>query len=181
MGLFLITAPSGAGKTSIVHSLGNAKVWREAISYTTRLPREGEVDGAAYNFISPEKFDELVKDNYFLETAEYDGNLYGVASADVTDLLSKYKNVVVIVEYNGYLQIKEKEPKAVGIFLHMSKEDCLANMLIRGNSVDKALKRISTYDNEVKNKGEFDYVVKNIRNKQRYTEKVIMSILEQNH
>lgn len=181
MAIFLITAPSGAGKTTLVHELKRLKIWEECISHTTRPMRDGEKDGVTYYFMEDGDFADSIELGEFAEYVEYDGHAYGVSKKEIERVLSKNKHVAIIVEYNGYLQIKEKYPDAIGIFVHMSKEDCLANMLLRGDSIEKALKRISTYEKEMKNKGEYDYVVKNVRNRQEYTVSVIRAIISQNH
>lgn len=180
MALFLITAPSGAGKTTIAQSLRDNDAWKECISHTTRDMREGEKAGETYYFIQNEQFLNMLKNNEFAEHVEYEeGKFYGVTNEEINRVRKKSKHQYIIVEYNGYKQIKEKYPDAIGIFLHMSKEDCLANMLLRGDSLEKALARIEKYDEEMKNRDKFDYVVKNVRNKQFATVSLIKSIIMQ--
>lgn len=173
MALFLITAPSGSGKTTVANFLG--RVWKECISHTTRPMRDGEEDGVTYYFKTKEEFEKIE----MIEKVAYDGNLYGLSKFEVNDVLSSNSHAYVIVEHEGYKQIKEKYPQAVGIFLYMSKEDCLANMLLRGDSLDKAMKRIKLYDDEVKNRSDYDYVVKNVRDRLPYTGNVIKGIVGQ--
>lgn len=179
MAIFLITAPSGAGKTTLAQRIMRDGRWVEAISHTTRKKRDGEVHGETYYFIDNDKFDEMEKNGELAESVIYNYNFYGVSKAEIERVTKDGKHVFIIVENDGYKQIKEQYPDAVGIFIHMSKEDCMANMLIRGDKFEQALERISLYDNEMKNRDEYDYVVKNVRNKQTSTENIIKNIIVQ--
>lgn len=174
MTLFLITAPSGAGKTTIASKI---KKWGECISHTTRPMRDGEVEGVTYYYVNKGQFEAMDSFDEFVETVEYDGNSYGLTKVEVERVMSKNLHAYVIVEHNGYKQIKEKYPDAVGIFLHMSKEDCMANMLLRGDSLDKALARIAKYDEEMKNRDDYDYVIKNVRGKDGNVATIIENII----
>lgn len=180
MAIFLITAPSGAGKTTFVKEMQRISYWKECISHTTRKMRVGEVDGETYYFVSEDEFTAMSQRNELAERVVYNGNKYGVSKKEIERVLSAKKNVVVIVEYDGYTQMKQVFPDALGIFIHMSKEDCMANMLLRGDSIENALDRIKLYDEEMKNKGEYDYVVKNKRGKFSETSTVIRAIIKQN-
>lgn len=179
MTIFLITAPSGAGKTTITHSLMKKMLWKECISHTTRPMRQGEVEGITYYFVSREEFKKMIKNNELTEMVNYDGNYYGISKAEIERVMTSGSHVFIIVNYDGYKQIKSVYPDAVGIFLYMSKEDCMANMLLRGDSLDSALKRISTYEEEMKNRYDYDYVIKNVRGQQEYTENIIENIIKQ--
>jgi guanylate kinase len=179
MAIFLITAPSGAGKTTIAQRIAKDGDWVECVSHTTRKKRDGEVQGETYYFVSKQTFEKSYTDGEFAERVEYDGNTYGISKAEIELKTKSGKHVFIIVENDGYKQIKEQYPDAVGIFLHMSKEDCMANMLIRGDKLEKALERITLYDDEMKNRDEYDYVIKNVRNKQTETERIIKAIIFQ--
>lgn len=175
MTLFLITAPSGAGKTTICKQVG---IWSECVSHTTRPKRVGELEGITYYYVSKDEFKDMENDELFVESVEYDGNKYGLSVSELNSRLSSgRKNAYVIVEHDGYKQIKEKYPNAVGIFIHMSKEDCMANMLLRGDSVESASRRIEKYDEEIANRIDYDYVIKNVRNKQHNTVNLIKEII----
>lgn len=189
MSIFLVTAPSGSGKTSImnrvVESLNKSflikkKTIGECISHTTREMRDGEIDRVTYYYKTKIEFDHMKKLDEFAESVIYDGNHYGISKEEINRVLKTYKHVYIIVNYDGYKQVKKAFPNAVGIFLHMSKEDCLANMLLRGDSMDNAMKRFNTYDEEMANKHDFDYVVKNIRWKMDETVEIIKDIIIQN-
>lgn len=183
MALILITAPSGTGKTSIMEQLAKQMLPKntlvECISNTTRKMREGEEDGVTYYFTSKDYFKEGIDINAFAEYIKYDGHYYGIAKEEIKKRLSESKHAYIIVNYDGYKQVKEAFPDAVGIFLHMSKEDCMANMLLRGDSLENANKRIALYDEEMKNRFDYDYVVKNVRHRRYETARVILSIMTQ--
>lgn len=179
MALFLITGMSGAGKTSIMDGVRKNMAHRlsECISHTTRPMRDGEVEGKAYYFIDEESFQKDKDNDEFAETVEYDGNKYGIANYEIKFRQTQTNHAYIIVNYEGYKQVKEKFPDAVGIFLYAKKEDCMINMLSRGDDLDKANKRIKLYDEEVKNRNDYDYVVKNVRNKMTGTIGVIENII----
>ena len=123
----------------------------------------------------------MVSQDKFIERVEYDGNYYGVSVDEVQSKMKNGKQVYIIVEHDGYKQIKEKYPDAVGVFLHMTKEECMANMLLRGDSLESATKRIQKYDSEMENLKEYDYVVKNVRNKFSQTASIITEIVFANY
>lgn len=179
MAIFLITAPSGAGKTTLVKEIQRMRVWQECISHTTRKMREGEVEGETYYYVTEEEFTGMSNRNELAERVIYNGNKYGISKDEIKRVTSLGKHVAVIVEYDGYTQMKQAFPDAVGIFIHMSKEDCMANMLLRGDSIENALGRIELYDEEVKNREEYDYVIKNVRDKFFSTSRILRNIAMQ--
>lgn len=177
MTIFVITAPSGAGKTSFVHEVQKLGLWEECVSHTTRPIRDGEISGKTYYFVEEGDFADSYQMGDFIESVEYNGNHYGISRKEIERVMRTDKHICIIAEYNGYEQIKEKYPDAVGIFLHMSKEDCLANMLVRGDGMEKSFERICLYDEEIKNRGEYDFVLRNVRDRQSDLVKVIKSII----
>jgi len=183
MALILLTAPSGTGKTSImeyvVRHLFPRGTVSECISHTTRKMRAGEVDGETYYYVDSKKFGDMIEDEEFAECVRYDGNSYGITIDEIKRVQEQSRHVYIILNYDGYRQVKQIFPEAVGIFLHMSKEDCMANMLLRKDSMKNALKRIELYDEEIKNRNDYDYVIKNVRNRLPYTAQVIQSIMRQ--
>ncbi len=179
MTLFLITAPSCSGKTTITNQVAGYDDWVECISHTTRPMRNGEVVGETYYFISDEDFQDMENNDEFAETVEYHGNSYGITKSEISEKLEECKHAYIIVDYNGFLQIKEQFPDAVGIFLYMDKEDCLANMLLRGDNMETAIERISTYHKELENSVSYEYVIKNVRNKKQFTVDIIRNIIRQ--
>lgn len=179
MAIFLITAPSGVGKTTIAQEIQRYGDWHECISHTTRPMRYGEVNGKTYYYISKEEFLKMDNNNEFAERVTYDGNFYGISKAEIERVMSFGSHVYIIVEYEGYKQVKEKFPDAIGIFMHMSEEECMANMLFRGDSISKAQTRMLTYNEEMLNRGQYDYVIKNVRGKMKETISVIRAIISQ--
>lgn len=179
MTIFLITAPSGAGKTTLAHRIAGHGEWTECISHTTRPMRDGEVEGKTYYFVSQQEFNEMQADNKFAESVKYNGSRYGISKDEIERVMKTGKDVFIIVDNDGYKQVKEQYPNAVGIFLYMSKEDCMANMLLRGDSLDSALSRIGLYSDEIRNSISYDYVIKNVRNKQDQTVNIIRNIIRQ--
>lgn len=176
MAIFLITAPSGAGKTTLVKEMQRMGVWQECISHTTRKMREGEVEGETYYYVSVDEFLGMMNRKELAEMVMYNKNHYGISAQEIQRVSALGKHVAVIVEHDGYKQMKKAFPDAVGIFIHMSKEDCMANMLLRGDSIENALGRIELYDEEIKNREEYDYVIKNVRNRFTYTSGIIRYI-----
>lgn len=179
MAMFLVTGVSGAGKTTLVKNLQDEHIFKECISHTTREMREGEEDGLQYYFVDKDEFKKMLSNGEFAEFVTYDGNSYAVSKAEIEGVMKSGYDVCIIVDNNGYRQLKEIYPDAIGIFLYMSKEDCLANMLLRGDSIEKAMARIDKYDDEMKNKDEYDYVIKNIRGKYQHMANIISSICKQ--
>lgn len=179
MTLFLITAPSGVGKTTLAHELESAGYWKECISHTTRPMRNGEVDGQTYYFITKEEFKKMYDNGEFAEHVEYDGNFYALSKKEINRVMEKYGNAFAIVEYNGYTQMKKLYPEAVGIFLWATKEECMINMLSRGDSLESANNRIAKYEEEIKNKDKYDYVIRNIQGKFVKTCHILISIVKQ--
>ena len=177
--IFTITAPSGAGKTTLAQALQAYGYWVEAISHTSRKMRDGEVEGTTYYYKSKDKFQSMIGCEEFAEWVEYDGSYYGISHKEIERVMKTGSHVFIIVDYNGFTQIKEQYPDSVNIFLHMTKEDCMANMLLRGDSIKSATSRIEKYDDEMKNRGEFDYVVKNVRGQQLATESILKAIVSQ--
>jgi len=115
--LVIISGPSGSGKGTVVKKLDPAIGYAVSISVTTRKPREGEVDGKDYFFITEDEFVDMRTENKLLEHFAYVGNYYGTPRPYVEEQISKGKIVVLEIEVNGALQVKEKFPEAVLVFL----------------------------------------------------------------
>jgi guanylate kinase len=116
--LVVISGPSGVGKDTIIERLleldPNVSY---SVSYTTRAPRPGEVDGVNYSFVSRERFEELVAQGHFLEHASYDGNLYGTPAAPVEATRAAGQDIVLKIEVQGALQVRRRAPDAIFIFI----------------------------------------------------------------
>ena len=162
--LYVFTGPSGAGKGTLLARL-QAQVDRlfYSISATTRAPRPGETDGVQYYFLSKAEFEEKIAQNAFLEHARYVDNYYGTLEAPVNEKLEQGFDVVLEIEVQGAMQVHEKRPDAVMVFIAPPSFGELAARL-RGRGTEdeeKVLKRLETAKEELKHQNEFDYVVVN--------------------
>ena len=116
--LILFTGSSGVGKGTIIKELlDRDKNIRLSVSNTTREPREGEIDGVHYNFLTREQFNDVLKKDGYLEHAEFCGNLYGTPKKQVEDMLNKGYDVLLEIEVKGGLQILDKYPDILSIFI----------------------------------------------------------------
>ena len=179
MTVFLITAPSGAGKTTFVKHLEKNSWWEECISHTTRRMREGEVDGTTYFYVNVDTFLGMANKGEFAEKVMYNHNHYGITKEEIKRVTDKGNHAAIIVEHDGYKQVKALYPDAVGIFLYAKKEECMINMLSRGDKLVDALERIQKYDEEIKNRDEYDYVIKNVLGKQTSVQQILRGIVSQ--
>jgi len=162
--LYIISAPSGAGKTSMISKLLETLADAEmAVSHTTRAAREGEVDGKHYHFISADEFLNDVHENKFLEHANVFGNHYGTSKAAVDSLLVKGVDVILEIDWQGAQQVRELMPEALSIFILPPSKTELENRLRgRGTDSDEVIaKRLGQSCDDIKHYDEFDYVVIN--------------------
>ncbi len=162
--LFIVSAPSGTGKTTLVerlvHVLPNLCMSR---SYTSRSARDGERDGVDYNFITRARFDEMVREDAFLEFADVFGNCYGTAAADTDALLAEGKDVMLVIDVQGAKQVRTRGIETVGIFVLPPSATVLEQRL-RGrskDSEDQIRKRLDTACREVGEFASYEYVVVN--------------------
>ncbi len=162
--LYIISAPSGAGKTSLVKAIleQDAKV-RVSVSHTTRAPRDGEVDGVAYNFVSLAEFDQVIDAGQFLEYAEVFTNKYGTSKLWVEEQLAAGIDVILEIDWQGAQQVREKMPNALSIFiLPPSRAELERRLTGRGtDSAEIIAGRMSQAESEMSHFGEFDYLVIN--------------------
>lgn len=163
--LFVVSAPSGAGKTSLCNKLINKYKDRlkYSISYTTREPRIGEIDGQDYFFIDEKKFKEMIENNDFLEWAVVHGNYYGTSKKIIDKYLADGYDVVLDIDPQGARQIKEKYPDAVFIFIVAPSMKELRNRLInrRTESMEKINLRMKNALEEIKYFKMYDYLIVN--------------------
>ena len=116
--LIVISGPSGVGKDTLIHRLLELDPsLRYSVSYTTRSPRKGEVDGVNYRFVSRERFEELIREGALLEHASYDGNLYGTPIAPLDEARDEGHDVLLKIDVQGAEQVRDKAADAVRIFL----------------------------------------------------------------
>lgn len=162
--LYTVSAPSGAGKTSLVAALiercDNLQV---SISHTTRAMRPGEVDGVNYHFVSQQQFVDMLQDNAFLEHAEVFGNYYGTSQQWVENTLASGIDVILEIDWQGAAQVRRLQPDAVGIFILPPSRDALRQRLTgRGQDNDSVIeKRMAEADNEMSHYPEADYLIIN--------------------
>jgi len=163
-GLFVVSAPSGTGKTTVVERLVEVcpKLYRSR-SYTSRPSRPGEADGVDYNFISRPAFEAMIGRQEFLEWADVFGNLYGTAHRDTEAVLASGRDVVLVIDVQGARQVRERIHDAVGIFVLPPSFDALESRL-RGRCKDEPAaiaRRLETARSEVSAVAAYEYVVVN--------------------
>ncbi len=142
--LFTISAPSGAGKTSLVKALleKRADTIAVCVSHSTRQIRPGEIDGNAYHFISSPRFEEMAGNDEFLEHARVFDNLYGTARASAEELLASGKHVILEIDWQGARQVKQKMPDTLGIFILPPSREMLERRLrARGTDDETTIAR----------------------------------------
>ncbi len=164
--LLVVSGPSGTGKGTVIKQLFEK---REdvvmSVSATTRAPREGEVDGVNYFFLNKEKFKKMIDEDLFLEHAVFCENYYGTPKQFVDKMLNDGKNVILEIEVNGAMQIREKRPDAVLIFIYPPSMQELRERLIGRctEEMDVVEKRLATAEWEMSFAPQYDYRVENDR------------------
>ena len=162
--LIIYTGPSGCGKGTVMAKfLPKNPETRMSVSCTTRAPRQGEIDGVHYFYITREKFEAMIAENAFLEYAEYAGNYYGTPKKAVTDMLDAGKNVILEIEIQCALKIKEKFPETVLMFITAPSAEELKDRLIgRGTETQEVIDaRMSRAYEESLGVENYDYLVIN--------------------
>ena len=162
--LYIVTAPSGAGKTTLVSLLlKNDSGIRLSISSTTRAPRTGEQDGREYHFVDVQSFQEQVSHGNFLEWAEVHGNYYGTSKRWIEAEMSAGRDVLLEIDWQGAQQVRKVFPEAIGVFiLPPSMQVLEARLSGRGtDSAEVIARRISAARDEMRHVDEFDYVIIN--------------------
>ncbi len=167
--LIVVSGPSGAGKSTLIRqALAAVPELAYSVSATTRAPREGEVDGRDYVFLSREKFERWIEEGRFLEWAEYSGNLYGTPEEKVEEYLDEGRSVILEIELQGARMVREKRPDAVMVFVRAPNlEETRKRLLGRATETAEALEaRMTTAISEVAARDEFDYEVVNSEREQ---------------
>ncbi len=162
--LYIITAPSGAGKTSLVRALLEREdTIRVSVSYTTRPPRPGEQDGVDYHFVDRERFLAMRAAGDFLEHAQVFGNYYGTSKSWLEEQLGQGTDVILEIDWRGAQQVRRLMPEAVGIFiLPPSREVLLQRLRNRGQDSEEVIARRSREAvEEIAHYREFDYLIVN--------------------
>jgi len=162
--LIVVSGPSGAGKSTLIKAaLASIPKLAYSVSATTREPRPGEVNGQDYIFLDREKFEEWIEAGYFLEWAEYSGNLYGTPEHRVNELLESGSSVILEIELQGARKVRERRPDAVMVFVRAtSLEETRKRLQGRATETSEAVEtRMSTAVTEVAALDEFDHEVVN--------------------
>ncbi|MBU3058862.1 guanylate kinase [Pseudomonas indica] len=162
--LYIVSAPSGAGKTSLVKALIDALPQvRVSVSHTTRGMRPGEVDGVNYHFVSRDSFVEMLDRNEFLEHAEVFGNLYGTSQRWLEETLAEGYDLILEIDWQGAQQVRRLMPQARSIFILPPTQQALRQRLTnRGQDSDEVIeRRMREAVNEMSHYVEYDYLVIN--------------------
>lgn len=162
--LLVISGSSGVGKGTVIKSLlEKCPDLNLSISCTTRNKREGELHGVNYFYLTQEEFDKAVAQDEFLEWAKFSGNCYGTKKSYIEECLANQKNVLLEIDTQGALQIKEKMPEALLIFIAPpSFEELEARLRGRHTETEEAIqKRLECVKSELENSKQYDYVIVN--------------------
>jgi guanylate kinase len=162
--LFIISAPSGAGKTSLVRAILQSGIDLDlSISYTTRPARSEEVEGRDYHFVTLENFEEMRRNGEFLESAQVYGNYYGTSKKWINEAISAGRDVLLEIDSQGARQVRKVFPLAISLFiLPPSLEVLEARLRSRGqDSIEAISRRLASAREEVSHVGEYDYVIIN--------------------
>ena len=162
--LFIVAAPSGAGKTTLVRALLKADPHiKLSVSYTTRPPRPGETDGVDYHFVNEEQFLTMMKAGEFLESAKVHGCYYGTSQAWAENVMRQGDDLLLEIDWQGAAQVRKIFPNAVSIFILPPSEDALRERLNkRGQDSDEVIaRRLANAHEEIQHVAEFDYVIIN--------------------
>ena len=162
--LFIITAASGAGKTSLVRAMLEIdKQIKLSISYTTRQPRPGEVNGVHYHFVDDDTFLKMLDEGDFLESAHVHEARYGTSKTCVDEVLARDEDLVLEIDWQGAAQVRELYPEAISIFiLPPSIPELESRLRGRGQDSEQVIaKRLAAARSEMSHVGEFEYVTIN--------------------
>lgn len=162
--LYVFTGPSGTGKGTILSQvLKQDAILFLSVSATTRAPREGEIHGGHYYFLDKQTFEHKINNGEFLEYAQYVGNYYGTLEEPVNEQLKNGNDVILEIEVQGAMQIHEKRPDAVMIFVAPPSIEELERRLVgRGTeNPEKVAARMKTAEEELKQADKFDYIIVN--------------------
>jgi guanylate kinase len=162
--LFIVAAPSGAGKTSLVRRLlANDPAIRLSVSYTTRAARPGEANGRDYHFVARAEFEQMRTRGELLESAEVHGNLYGTSRAWIERENRAGSDILLEIDWQGAVQVRRLMPAAVGIFILPPSIEALAERLQqRGTDTPEVIAgRLQVARDEIGHVDEFDYVIIN--------------------
>lgn len=163
--LIVLSGPGGVGKSTIVTELKKRDHFFFSVSATTRAPRNGEVDGVAYHFVSADEFQKMINDGVFLEWADFAGSRYGTPRQPVLDALALGKDVLLEIEIEGSRQVKRAMPEAMMVFLQPpSMTELESRITNRGtDSPERIAARLALARAEMAASHEFEHVITNHR------------------
>ena len=176
--MIVVSGPSGAGKSTLIRAaLDAVPELVYSVSATTRRPREGEIDGRDYVFLSRDRFERWIDEGRFLEWAEYSENLYGTPEHKVEEFLRSGRSVILEIELQGARQVREERPDAVMVFVRAPDlEETRRRLEDRATEDLEAMEaRMTTAVSEVAARSEFDYEVVN-DDRERAREEMIETI-----
>ena len=163
--VIVLSSPSGAGKTTLVKKISKKKIFQISISYTTRIPRDNEVNGSDYYFIKKSEFKELIAQDELLEYAEVFDNFYGSSKTKVQNFIKNKKNVLFDIDWQGTQQIRKKIDKKnlITFFILPPSKKTLINRLSEreNNNINIVKQRMAKFESDVTNWVDYDYVVIN--------------------
>lgn len=162
--VYVVTAPSGAGKTTLVRALlATDHQIQLSISYTTRAPRVGEVHGKDYYFVTREEFERMINASALLEHAEVFGNYYGTSQNWIESMLAQGQDILLEIDWQGAQQVRNMLPEAIGVFILPPSLTALeARLRGRGKDSEEVItRRLSAAKEEISHVDEFDYVIIN--------------------
>ena len=176
--LLVVSGPSGVGKSTITNRLRTYQRFWISVSVTTRSIRTGEVDGIDYIFVAENEFNQMIKDNQFLEWADFAGSKYGTPKKAVEEALQDGKNVILEIELNGARQVRKNSKNAILIFIEPpSWEELTARLINRGTESEQSTQaRLDRAKEELSAAAEFDYVVINHQVEQSVAELVSLAL-----
>jgi guanylate kinase len=162
--LYIVSAPSGAGKTSLVKALLKADpAIRLSVSYTTRAPRPGEAGGRDYHFVSHPQFETMLAEGEFLEHAEVYGNFYGTSKGSIGRDLNAGRDILLEIDWQGAAQVKQHFPQSASIFILPPSFNALRTRLTgRGQDSGEVIeRRLAAAAHDVAHAEAFDYIIVN--------------------
>lgn len=161
--LIVLSGPSGTGKSTVVERLMKLQELHFSVSATTRQPRPGEIDGTDYYFVTQERFREMINDGELLEYATYVGNSYGTPKRPIQEQLAQGRNILLDVEVQGAMQVRQTMPEAILVFLAPPDLETLRQRL-EGRDTDSQEKieaRLLRAEEELLYASQYDYIVIN--------------------
>jgi guanylate kinase len=170
--LFVVSGHSGSGKTTVMRELMD----NELLSFTTREKRDNEKEGTDYQFISLDDYNKMFEDGTLAEWTEYDNNFYGLTGEELSNKLS-IGHAFSVVDVNGMKQLCDYYENVVTIFIYTDYDVAYRNMTRRKDKAKNIENRLSTYEEEIKNKNLYDYVIKNVEGNFDNTVEIFRNII----